>query len=540
VTSPEARQSGVQSGSSPIQAPQEQHPSSAQQQHPGGAMHPPRAPRVVFQLGSETSEIDTDTTAEQELALNAAIAQRESTRSGVQQQHPGGAMPPPPPRVPRVVFQLGSETSEVDTDSTAEQQLALNEAVALRESAAPESATSSVQRQQPNNAVPPRPTLQRAVFQLGSEASEADTDTTAEQQMALNAEVDRRETARRVALNLGEIDVRTDSFGASSMTSDPLQSPPVPTQMALTRAVESMATSGPTSGPLSNSLVSSTVPDGEPRPGNPQLNPHGHPLTPSDHPVQQDHRDQQQRTWNLDPAAGQFFPDASGFYSHPDSAPRLGPPPGLRGPDFYHVKEELRRPEQQPPPMQPQDDLPCIVDGRAPEQRRHSPLPGSSAPMEPQDELPCIVNGRTPEQRRGSAVLDMNPPLPPQNQGQDANPTQWVWSPRVSGTYQPPRGLGVPEERRSSRISAQAVTMPSSMAPATAPPLTTHRESRPTEHRLSLDRNIDVSGGDECAIASSSCSEAGGDVNGAGDECAIYTSSGSERDADDESSGKDP
>jgi hypothetical protein len=335
--------------------------------------------------------------------------------------------------------------------------------------------------------------------------------------------------------------VRTDSFGASSMTSDPLQSPPVPTQMALTRAVESMATSGPTSGPLSNSLVSSTVPDGEPRPGNPQPNPHGHPPTPSDHPVQQDPRDQQQRTWNLNPAAGQFFPDSSGFYSHPNSAPRFGPPPGLRGLDFYHpVYEVSRRPEQPPPPTQPQDDIPCIVDGRAPEQRRHSPLPGSSAPVEPQDELPCIVNGRTPEQRRSSAVPNMDPPLPPQNQGQDVNSTQWVWSPRASGTYQPPRGPGVPEERRSSRISAQAVTMSSSMAPATAPPLTTHRESRPTEHRLSLDRNIDVSGGDECAIASSSCSEAGGDVNGAGDECAIYTSSVSERDADDESSGKDP
>jgi hypothetical protein len=286
--------------------------------------------------------------------------------------------------------------------------------------------------------------------------------------------------------------------------------------------------------------VSSTVPNGEPFPGNPQPNPHGHPPTPSDHHVQQDPRDQQQRTWNLNPAAGQFFPDSSGFYSHPDSAPRLGPPPGLRGQDFYHVHEELCRPEQPPPPTQPQDDIPCIVDGRAPEQRRHSPLPGSSAPVEPQDELPCIVNGRTPEQRRSSAVPNMDPPLPPQNQGQDVNSTQWVWSPRASGTYQPPRGLGVPEERRSSRISAQAVTMPSSMAPATAPPLTTHRESRPTEHRLSLDRNIDVSGGDECAIASSSCSEAGGDVNGAGDECAIYTSSGSERDADDESSGKDP
>jgi hypothetical protein len=547
ATSLEPRQSHAQSGSSPIEAPQEHHPSSAQQQHSDGAMPLPRAPRVVFQLGSETSEVETDTTAEQELALNAAIAQRESTRSDVQQQPPDDAVPTH--RVPRVVFQLGSDTSEVNTDSTAGQQLALNEAGALRASAAPRPPTSSVQQQQPSNAVPLRP-LQRAVFQLGSEASEADMDTTTEQQLALNTEVDLRETARRVALNLGEIDLRTDSFGASSMTSDPLQSPvPTQTQTALTRAVESMATSGPTSGPLSNSLVSSTVPDGstqEPRPGNPQPNPHGHPPTPNDHPVQQDPRDQQQRPWNLNPAAGQFFPDASGFYSHPDSAPRLGPPPGLLGPDFYHpVYELLRRPEQPPPLTQPQDDLPAIVDGRTPEQRRRSPLPGSSAPAEPHDELPCIVNGRTPEQRRGSAVPDTHAPAPPQNQGQDSHPRPWVWSPQVNGTYQSPYGPGVPKEHHGSGISAQAVTMPSSMAPAVAPPLTTHRESRPTEHRLSLDPDLNVSGGDECAIASSSSSDAGGDANGAYDQCVIYASSGSEwngdvDDADDESSGKDP
>ena len=87
--------------------------------------------------------------------------------------------------------------------------------------------------------------------------------------------------------------------------------------------------------------------------------------------------------------------------------------------------------------------------------------------------------------------------------------------------------------------------MPSSMAPAATPPPTTERESRPTEHRLSLDPNLNVSGGDENAIASSSCSEGRGDVNGPDDECAIDTSSSSDRrgdvdDADDESSGKDP
>jgi hypothetical protein len=87
--------------------------------------------------------------------------------------------------------------------------------------------------------------------------------------------------------------------------------------------------------------------------------------------------------------------------------------------------------------------------------------------------------------------------------------------------------------------------MPSSMASAATPPPTTERESRPTEHRLSLDPSINVSGGDENAIASSSSSERRGDMNGADDECAVASSSSSDRrgdvdDADDESSGKDP
>jgi len=87
--------------------------------------------------------------------------------------------------------------------------------------------------------------------------------------------------------------------------------------------------------------------------------------------------------------------------------------------------------------------------------------------------------------------------------------------------------------------------MPSWMATAAVPPPTTERESRPTEHSLSLDPILDVRGGDECAIASSSCSERGEDANDANDECAIASSSGSDRrgdvdDADDESSGKDP
>jgi hypothetical protein len=87
--------------------------------------------------------------------------------------------------------------------------------------------------------------------------------------------------------------------------------------------------------------------------------------------------------------------------------------------------------------------------------------------------------------------------------------------------------------------------MPSSMASAATPPPTTERESRPTEHRLSLDPSINVSGGDENAIASSSSSDRRGDVNEADGECAIDSSSSSDRrgdvdDADDESSGKDP
>jgi hypothetical protein len=66
--------------------------------------------------------------------------------------------------------------------------------------------------------------------------------------------------------------------------------------------------------------------------------------------------------------------------------------------------------------------------------------------------------------------------------------------------------------------------MPGSTASTVAPPPTTERESRPTEHRLSLDPNLDVRGGDENAIASSSCSDRNGEAD----------------DADDESSGKDP
>jgi hypothetical protein len=103
----------------------------------------------------------------------------------------------------------------------------------------------------------------------------------------------------------------------------------------------------------------------------------------------------------------------------------------------------------------------------------------------------------------------------------------------------------VPQEHRGYGIPAQAVTLPASMASTVAPPPTTERESRPTEHRLSLDPNMDVRGGDENAIASSSCSEKREGVDNADDECAIASSSSSDRngdvnDADDESSGKDP
>jgi hypothetical protein len=441
----------------------------------------------------------------------------------VQQQQHGDAVPPHGP--PRVVFLLGSETSEADTDTTAEQQLALNEAVALTEPSAPEQHPSGAQ--QHGDAVPHQ--LRRVEFQLGSETSDVDTDTTAERQMALAEEAALRESARRISLNLGEIDVPTDSLGNSSMTSDAASSPVSQApraQTALTHAVESMARSSP----LSNSLVSNTVPDGRsqgPRPGNPLPNPHGHPPTPNGYLAQHDLQGYQQRDWNLNPTASQFFPDpdASGFFSPPDAAPRRGPPPGLLRPDYYSlVQEVLSRPVQSPPLMQPQDDMPGVYNDRAPEQRPRSPLPDTRTLTQPPDDLPCIVDGRTPEQRCRSPLPDISGPLPPRNRNEGEFQTEQRACPRTEGWYAASYLPVVPKEYRGYGVAAQGVTMPGSMAPAATPPPTTEWESRPTEHRLSLDQNIDVTGGDEDAIASSSSSDRKGDVD----------------DADDESSGKDP
>ena len=323
---------------------------STQQQHRGDAVQPRERPRVVFQLGSETSEADINTTAEQQLALNEAVAQRESTQSDVHQQHPDSATTPH--RAPRVVFQLGSETSEADTDTTAEQQMALNEAVALTESAAPEQHLLNAQQQHLVNGVPPH-SPRRAEFQLGSETSEADTDTTAERQLASNREADLREANRRIALNFGEIDVPTDSFGDSSMTSDahlsPVRQAPH-AQTALNGTIESVPRSGVpriTVVPVSNTRRglqphrSDQIPRSDPQQSAQHM-----------HPARHDPRDYQQHSWNPNPAAGQFFPDpnAASFYppsyGHRRQCASPGhPSPGLPTPYF--------NPDRYAPPRMP-------------------------------------------------------------------------------------------------------------------------------------------------------------------------------------------
>jgi hypothetical protein len=302
----------------------------------------------------------------------------------------------------------------------------------------------------------------------------------------------------------------------------------------------------------SNSLVSSTVPYGSrrgPRPGNPLPNPHGHPPTPNDHPAQRGPWGFQQPHSNFNPTAGQFLPGTNGFYPPPDAVPHHPLPSGLITPYFHPLVYPplLMPPPMQPPMlMQPPNVSPYMVNDRTTEQRGRFPLLDICARMQPQDDLPCIVDGRTPEQRRRSPLPDIRAPLPPRNQARDLNPTQQlVAPPQSNGTHRPPHRLGMAEEPRGYGNPAQAVTMPSWMATAAVPPPTTERESRPTEHSLSLDPILDVRGGDECAIASSSCSERGEDANDANDECAIASSSGSDRrgdvdDADDESSGKDP
>jgi hypothetical protein len=449
-----------------------------------------------------------------------AVGALEQHQFDAQQHHRGDALYPR--ERPPVSFIIGSETSEVDTDSTAEQQQALNEQVALGESA-----QLDVQQQQHHvYAGPPPHDSRRARFLLPSETSEADTDTTIERQRARNEEADLRETARRVSLNLGEIDVQTDSLDNSSTTSD---APPSPVhqapnaQTALVRALRSMATSGPRSDPLSNSLVQSTVLDRRThmsRLGNPHFNPHGHPLTPDGYI---DPRGCRLRHWDFDPTIGKWIPDPNTLYPPPDGSPPPGedPPPRLIMPFLWPSR--ARRAIQPPIPMQP----PMV--------------------MQPQDDLPCIVDGRTPEQRRRSSPLpDFRAPLPPRNQAENMPPTQQLISPpRSNGIYRPPHRREVPQEHHDYGIPARAITMPGSTASTVAPPPTTERESRPTEHRLSLDPNLDVRGGDENAIASSSCSEKREDVDNADDGCAIASSSSSDRngdvdDADDESSGKDP
>ena len=307
--------------------------------------------------------------------------------------------------------------------------------------------------------------------------------------------------------------------------------------------------------------------------------PHGHLPNLNGYPAQQDPRGYQQSNWSFDPTAGHFFPDPNGFYYIPDLAPppfipppdmtpsgsdsrttrqRRGQPipvpsPGLGAPFFNTFDYATPRTHMQPlmpmqPPMlmHPPDDLPRVVYGETSRQRGRSSTRRIPAPMQPQDDLPCIVDGRTPEQRRRSPLLDIRAPPPPRRQTQDLDRTQQsILAPQRNGTYRPPHMPIVLRQHRGHEIPAQAVTMPTSMTSTIAPPPTTERESRPTEHRLSLDPNLNVSGGDECAIASSTCSEIGADMDDANDDCAIASSSGSDRkgdvnDADDESSGKDP
>jgi hypothetical protein len=602
--------------------------SAVEREESSGVTHPEPLQPDVQREPVEPSEVISPEPHQPDVQRNPPLAEAAPNQHSSNVQQDDVVSPRGIPRVvlpprerPRVVFILGSETSEADTDTTAEEQLALNERVALSESAHPD-----VQQQDHVNTAPPHD-LRRVVFQLASETSEADTDTTAERQLERNAEADRREAARRISLNLGEIDVPTDSLGDSSATSDAMTSdaPPSPvrqapnTQTTLVRAVTSMVRYGPTSQPLSNGLVSNTVPYGSrrgPRPGNVLPNPHGHPPTPNDYstqrgpqdyqespvrqapdrtaarrrphghlpnlngyPAQNDPRGYQQSNWSFDPTAGHLFPDPNGFYYIPDVAPppfipspdmtpsgydgrttrqrRVEPvpvpSPGLGAPFFNPFDYATPRTHMQPlmpmqPPMlmHPPDDLPRVVYGETSRQRGRSPTRRIPAPMQPQDDLPCIVDGRTPEQRRRSPLLDIRAPPPPRRQAQDLDRTQQsILSPQSNGTYRPPHMPIVLRQHRGHEIPAQAVTMPTSMTSTIAPPRTSERDSRPTEHRLSLDPNMNVSGGDECGIASSTCSERGADINDANDDCAIASSSGSDRkgdvnDADDESSGKDP
>jgi hypothetical protein len=460
--SPEPHQPDVQRNSPLAEAAPNQHSSNVQQDDvvsprgiPRVVLPPRERPRVVFILGSETSEADTDTTAEEQLALNERVALSESAQPDVQQ--PDLVNTAPPHDLRRVIFQLASETSEADTDTTAEQQLALNEAVALRESTQP-----SVQRQQ---AAPPHG-LRRAVFQLASETSEADTDTTAERQLERNAEADRREAARRISLNLGEIDVPTDSLGDSSATSDAMTSdaPPSPvrqapnTQTALVRAVTSMVRYGPTSQPLSNGLVSNTVPYGSrrgPRPGNVLPNPHGHPPTPNDYstqrgprgyqespvrqapdrtaarrrshghlpnlngyPAQQDPRGYQQSNWSFDPTAGHFFPDPNGFYHIPDVAPPPFIPPPDMTPSGYDGRTTRQRRVQPVPVPSPGLGAPFFNTFDYATPRTHmQPLMPMQPPMimHPPDDLPRVVYGETSRQRGRSPTRRIPAPMQPQD-----------------------------------------------------------------------------------------------------------------------------
>ena len=551
VTYPEPRQVDVQRGSSSAGAASEQHPSDIQQRQSGDAVPPRELRRVVFQLGSETSEAGTDTTTEQQLALDDRVAQRETAR--------------------RISLNLGE--IDVLTDSLGNSPVTPN---------AP-----------PPPAVPPR-MRQRVVFQLGSDTSGADSDTTAEQQFGLNNEVAQRETARRISLNLGEVDVPTESVETSAMTSN---ASPTPVHRAPTGEMVPVRRAGNLRKPsaLGCNLVPSTVPSGrtrEPRPGSPppglqqqQCIPDGYPvqLDPHNfqrhrgHPSQRDPQSYQHHNWYPNPTANQSFPDSSAYFD-----PRLhaAPPTPMpaqndlplmnygrsqvqrrrdaRTRDMY--LNGLRDAARLQPIPQPRNDVPYTIHGRSPEQQRGRQLHDTramyppafpdaaqpqcilppqdariqllslftvrSAPTPPQDDLPCIVDGRTPEQRREDPLPDIRVP---RNRNQGVYLVEEQVLPRDNGRYLPPGPPGVQQKYRSygaGQVPTQAVTMPGSMNAGVVPPPTAQRESRPTSRRLLIDSNLDVTGGNEHAIASSSSN--------------TDDKKGNPEDADDESSGKDP